>query len=354
VIFNLQALRALAALLVITVHVAPLFGVSAADLDNPRFGMVGVDLFFVISGFIMVYTTGRKPLTPASFLVDRAIRVVPLYWAVTAVYFVLGLTHFAAFKALQPTFGTLLKSLLFIPYVNPKGGINPLLYVGWTLNYEMFFYVIFALSLLVRSVGLRVGLMAAGFAGLVLLGWLFHPAGTVAYFYTQPIILEFIMGMILGLAHLEGRVVPAWLTWPLLLAGLVCLFGQFAFPVGQRAWFSGLPSMAIVAAALALETQGRRVENRHVMLLGAASYALYVTHTLLVSMLVKLVQARHVDLGLVGASGVTLFIMVGACLLAIAVHRLFERPVGAWLRARAGHRRSVVDVAEGKLAQSAN
>lgn len=133
---SIQLLRAVAAIAVVTQHVPiPIFG------D----GLWGVDLFFVISGFIMCHATARSG---RNFFLKRIIRIVPLYWLGTLFIYALALTLPQLLNTTTANPVDLLKSLLFIPFI--KGGIPvPIVFQGWTLNYEMFFYGLFWISLLV-------------------------------------------------------------------------------------------------------------------------------------------------------------------------------------------------------------
>lgn len=144
VIFSIQSLRALAALAVVVVHAAD---GAAANSGNRHFGEVasigaaGVDVFFVISGFIMYVTACSRPITPQRFLLDRFSRIVPLYWVATF----LLMAVLVVGKAPIPDIRYLLASLALVP-VDPL----PYLGVGWTLVYEMFFYALLAAALIWR------------------------------------------------------------------------------------------------------------------------------------------------------------------------------------------------------------
>src|ERR1019366_2869669 len=143
-IHPIQYLRGIAALMVVWHH-----GVGQlATLETYfpfRFGTSGVDLFFVISGFIMVVTTAGRDVTPTEFIARRFVRVVPLYWVLTLALAATALVAPSLFRSVTLTAVSLIQSLLFIPHFSPShaGMIWPVLVPGWTLNYEMFFYVVF-------------------------------------------------------------------------------------------------------------------------------------------------------------------------------------------------------------------
>ena len=133
---SVQALRALAALLVVFEHV-----------DMAKVGAFGVDIFFVISGFVIAYVSRTD--TPARFMLKRLFRIIPLYWSATVLVFLVACLAPWALKSTTNDLGDLIKSLLFIPYMKDSGAVQPVLFLGWTLNYEMFFYAIFAVSMVI-------------------------------------------------------------------------------------------------------------------------------------------------------------------------------------------------------------
>lgn len=180
---SIQCLRGIAATLVLLFHIGNLGFLS-------KYGFYGVDIFFVISGYLMAKISERHT-TPIKFMLDRAIRIIPLYWVVT---FLICLLSFVPglFKNFTFDMAELLKSLLFIPYQNNQGEFWPLIIPGWTLNYEMFFYVIFAICLnfnksLLITIAILVFLAFIGF----------FPFGQISVlkFYTNSIILEFALGI---------------------------------------------------------------------------------------------------------------------------------------------------------------
>jgi exopolysaccharide production protein ExoZ len=261
---SIQVLRAIAALAVVFFHLSP----SAWTL-----GAAGVDLFFVISGCIMG-TVGLKD-DPGRFMAKRVIRIVPLYWAVTfamcAASLVPGL--FATFSFDLPR---LLTSLFFIPFEDPQGKILPLVVVGWTLNYEMFFYLLFALGL---RLGRPVMLPLAIIGGLTAAGWILEPQGTLSRFYTSTLLVEFAFGLLISRAVFFRS---GLLGGALALAGFACLlsWGLGSDTPDWRVLYWGVPAAAIVAGFVAIERAGAfpALALRPLEKLGDASYSLYLTH----------------------------------------------------------------------------
>jgi peptidoglycan/LPS O-acetylase OafA/YrhL len=199
---SLQALRAVAALLVVIDHA--LLEIS----DNQPGGLIthvawtlgsaGVYVFFVISGFILVHISWGsfgRPSSATNFLRRRITRIVPLYWLATIAAFAyhkVSATHGAS-----DSWPELVRSLAFIPYCGGDGSWDPVLPQGWSLNYEMMFYAIFALGL---SFPRKIALPAVGITlGAFVVIQPLLPNETLAYL-SSPIVLWFLLGM--GLATL--------------------------------------------------------------------------------------------------------------------------------------------------------
>ncbi|HEY9217739.1 MAG TPA: acyltransferase, partial [Phenylobacterium sp.] len=197
---NIQGLRALAALMVAVGHLQVLFAAVHPALAWVGLGRAGVDLFFVISGFIMVFTTEREPPSAGRFALRRILRIVPLYWAVTLAVFALAALRPGLLDAGRADPVWLAKSLAFIPFDKGDGTMNPLVPVGWTLNYEMFFYALLALALIPPLGRARYILVAVVVAALALPGFFVSFGSDLLQFYTRPILIEFALGVGLGLA----------------------------------------------------------------------------------------------------------------------------------------------------------
>jgi len=202
---SVQYLRACAALLVLVTHS---FSYQVGD-HAPFVGLtghLGVMLFFVISGFIMVYISGEAPFSALTFLKRRAIRIVPLYWLFTIFAALLAALLPNLFQRTIFTWPHFLESLLFIVHEAPKtGSLSPLLSLGWTLNYEVYFYIAFAMVAFLH-VGPRVILLSILFIGAWLVGLLAPPTNPVLQFYLHPAPLAFAAGTWIGWLFLNGEV----------------------------------------------------------------------------------------------------------------------------------------------------
>src|ERR1700710_1259064 len=235
------------------------------------YGGRGVDLFFVISGFVIFYATHSSTLTPAEFLRRRVERIVPLYFFVIFAVTMLAIT-------LPATFGTpdwytprhIIKSLAFISFTD---GDMPVVYVGWSLEYEMYFYLSVALLMaLTRNVWRNIVMMFSAVAILGQIPGVATALGNYAFF-TDPMILEFVLGVIVGYVFVNGRI-----GWPMPVAAACAVAAVLVSDPASRVIMSGVPAACLVVAAARASGQGidpsRRGRAR--ARLGDASYSIYL------------------------------------------------------------------------------
>lgn len=342
-IANIQALRALAALLVVVVHLEQLLAPLGVSPSNVFFGGGGVDLFFVISGFIMVYTTAQSWPGTGNFLMNRIIRIVPLYWLMTLMVFALALIAPSLLGSTEPRADYLAKSLAFIPFEKTNGRMEPILFLGWTLNYEMFFYLVLGLGLGWKARGLAGAAFA--FMTLVALGLAAGFSDPLLRFYTNPILLEFVIGMAIGAAYLHPGWEPLWtraspwIAGTMIAGGLVALvLLPFAILPTDRIVQIGLASAAIVFGALWLERMGLVVRSGTVLLLGNASYAIYLTHPFVTQAVTKVADMLALDS--VPVRILLVPVTYGLVMLAgVIVHLMIEKPMTRAIRNAVGVRR---------------
>lgn len=344
---SLQGLRFFAALLVVIGHAQHELREARPDLAA-NWGFVpfdwglGVDIFFVISGFIMMHMMAERfgeDGVARRFLARRLIRIVPLYWLATTATLLtalhLYLTPGGAIHALA--------SYLFIPWPHPDGrGVFPVLSLGWTLNFEMLFYLIFAASLgLRRRAGMA--LLIAAFGALIAVGRLV-PGVPALRFWGDTIIIEFLFGI--GLA-LGMRSAPR-LTRGTALAVVVAAIAVaiLSYQMGAYLWMSraltgGVPALAIVAAVLMGLEPNRPGQGimPTLVLAGDASYALYLTHPFAL----KAIAAVSARTGLWGAAPLLppIAMIVAAVVASVLFYRFAEKPMLAALLGIADRRRRV-------------
>jgi len=270
---SIQALRGITALFVALEHVRFL-----------NCGAFGVDIFFVISGFMVMFSTHKDT---RHFLGKRFIRIYPLYALVTLGTYFLLLLFPGMFHLTKADPVSLLKSLLFIPFEISPGIIQPLVRVGWTINYEVLLYVLFAiacrLSHRYRGVICSVFLML-----LMLLAHTLPVNSILLTFYGDYILLEFIFGMLLyyvmskvyvPLSNKKYTTLAAYLSVPAVLV----LFGVLAYtkqnvpliPFG-RAVYWGLPALVIVTLTFITDT--KLTMPKPLVYLGNISFSIFLLH----------------------------------------------------------------------------
>ena len=316
-LLSIQYLRGLAALMVVLFHAC----VSQRAMFNPLEGFVafsrGVDIFFVISGFIMYSAARDEP--PLIFVRRRIVRVVPLYWLATMAA-ILKTWHF---RGTTPPPADVVRSLLFIPFDNPTHGGKPwpVLVQGWTLNYEMIFYLLFALALVTRRPATITTLAIVALVGIGSIGGRGGPGFET---WTDMIMLEFVAGIWLGKAFARFDFGRLEILLPLGIAAL--LAGDLvALP---RYIEAGIPAVAIVAGALAFENRLVR-PWRWAKLIGDASYAIYLSHVLVLFIPGKLFQ--RMPSGWFQFLGYVAGALLFATFVGLLLHLWIERPLLAWL-----------------------
>jgi exopolysaccharide production protein ExoZ len=348
---SIQYLRGLAAILVLASH-ALLYPLVGSDLAYGRLGWLGVILFFVISGFIMVAVTGEGRFSALGFLRRRFIRIVPMYWGATLVAAALALLAPQLFKTTVYDTGQLVLSLLFVPFFNPvSGSIHPLYKLGWTLNYEVFFYVCFALLSFLGARS-RVVWLTVAFTGLAALGLLFHPQPAIPQFYTSFMPLAFCAGAWLGLATLTGRAGALSLTgiYGALVLGLIGLAEGFAIDRGSLVE-DGFAFAGFVAFASALVLLAVRLERSlpRVALLeqiGDASYSIYLVHIYEVAILAGLAFTLLNPADIWADYVVAAVSIAGGTVAGLLVYRFVEQPVLRLVNQLFGGRRPAAAPAE--------
>jgi exopolysaccharide production protein ExoZ len=282
-LYSIQYLRALAALAVVVFHAVGLRHGSTFEV-----GAAGVDIFFVISGFVMWSTTSANPQSPREFFIRRLARVAPMYWILTLLLITAALAVPGAFPRLKLEPLHTLASLMFVPARSPVSGqLWPVLVQGWTLNYEMFFYAIFALALLLPEKA-RIMSMLALFSALVLAGLSLDGTSPLFLVYTDQIMLEFMAGIWLARLHERGHWGSRKLGYVLFGAGVLG-YGLVAVTgvAHPRLIVWGGPAFLVVAGLLAIELNGGIFRSRWAALTGDASYSIYLTHGIIISLLGK-------------------------------------------------------------------
>lgn len=287
---GLQILRFAAAMLVVVMHITQAISIHITGQGADHYwgpGTAGVDIFFVISGFVMTITTRAPPDGAAArrqagwvFFKRRLLRIVPLYWFYTLlkVALLLAVPALAVKSTIEP--GHLAASLLFIPVTSPWGLVQPVLPVGWTLNFEMLFYAVFAIGIVLGAPRIRFCLLV--FASLFLAGQ-YLPAFVPLAFFADSIIFEFILGVAIAHSMMRWRAGPPWLGAVLVLAGVAFTFGIAWDYSAARLVPWGVGAAVIVLGTVWLEPLIRKAPLASPLsFLGDASYSIYLSHTFVV------------------------------------------------------------------------
>lgn len=328
-IIGIQYLRAIAATAVLVHHLLETVGATPFGRAVPDWlvtgGAAGVDLFFVISGFIMLHVSfppDRPAATPGNFLLRRVTRIYPLYWVVCLMVISLGAVGF--YSKTDFSAGAVAASLALLPS-------HFLVGVSWTLSYEMLFYLVFALALFARSVRTVVIVSTLLLVLVFVAANLMLPEGPWRTFFARPILFEFVCGMAAALAF---RIWGTKATLPLWcgVAGMLVLLtipALTGFPnthglAGWTRFFAwGLPSVVVLMAVLNLRPSTGLLA-RIGELLGDASYAIYLFHPLIATAysyaLVRWLAPVPTLLTFTAA-------VVGSLIGGVILHLLIEKPV---------------------------
>jgi exopolysaccharide production protein ExoZ len=308
---NIQILRALAAAGVILFHIvgnAKLHGIHVSIFSLfGTFGNMGVDVFFVISGFVMAESRNRAPLSATSFLARRLLRIVPLYWALTLFYYALGSFVPELFTNLNLDPNWLFASLFFL-----SGGLgfgSPILGQGWTLEFEMLFYLIFSMTLSLNRKLYRYSIIF--FVTIILVS-------TVG---VSSIIIEFSLGIIANMTFTLLRKRPNIGIGFVLFSPIILFIIHNYIPGSpNRVIEYGIPSYFLVCG-LAMMKQS---DNRLMLRLGSASYSAYLFQFFAIPFMFKLSDLAILK-GINGDMVVILIASIAICSGQI-IYRILEEP----------------------------
>ncbi|HHS9877578.1 TPA: acyltransferase family protein [Klebsiella aerogenes] len=304
---NIQLLRALAVMMVVLYHSSGTLNTYDFDfVDNTaidRWGAYGVDVFFIISGYIMAMIDHKKHKTPWQFAKDRIKRIVPLYWILTLAIVFLQLIIPNAFNTLTLSLNHVVSSMLFISgYANYE---YPSLYVGWSLELEMLFYAIFSMCLFINKRNLRLAIICS-------IIWIFS-----IYSVMKPIAIEFTLGMVLYYAVIivRKKIIVRWEVFPVSIVTYVLIASTVSINYGSsslsRFIFVGVASMALVFIAVVCVD----LNNKNIFTyIGDASYSIYLVQVFTIPFALRI--ANHL-LNINGWGAIILStaftVLVGAC-----------------------------------------
>jgi peptidoglycan/LPS O-acetylase OafA/YrhL len=317
---NIELLRFIAALAVVYFHAVGTLraGVFTEIGPNPltELGAAGVDVFFVISGFVIFLSLTRKNRTPIEFARDRLIRLVPAYWILTVSHLVI-LASVAILRGAEVPFdfSWTTQSLFFVS--QPLGNNLPLISQGWSLEIEMLFYTLVAVGLIIKNPVANIVFPAVALVSLVGFGLL------------PDLALEFIFGGLLGFLYTRIKF-PALIAIGAGVIGIVLFVAPVLLgAVDAPRWVTwGLPSMLVVFSAINLPQLNWKI----LPTLGAASYPVYLLHMMVINIVSPITS-------MFGSSNAMFFVALASCLilsqvLGIVFDKLVDKPISRFLKAR--------------------
>lgn len=316
---NIQMLRAIAAMLVIYIHAFFVAMSYDINMQRPltawqRLPNCGVDIFFVLSGFIMVYVQFHKKYSPVNFFINRFVRIVPLYWFLILL---LALIHVILPSVVLKTYFTWAWVFQSVAFTSDffSHFHYPVLPNGWTLEYEMLFYLFFSASLFIRrfSVSMCVTIICV----LVFVVITHH-----------AIMIEFIFGMLIGFFTIHKQVnfhvsMVSFVIGVMLFAG-TCFYPDYFFAgngVPGRVWIWGVPAMFVIFGLVNFP----QYKYSFMYTLGEASYSIYLFQFFAILPFYKMIHLFQ------PSSKWNYFIMMLCVIFSTAMgfifYLLFEKPI---------------------------
>jgi peptidoglycan/LPS O-acetylase OafA/YrhL len=339
---SLQAGRAFAAIFVVLFHLGQTiaaekyFGIKGFSIPF-SFGSAGVEFFFVLSGFI-IFTAHRheifKPERLVRYIKKRLVRIYPTYWIVFLVVYIIALSSSTLRNSVPQDIFVVLKSLLLLPQNSSSVGSTgaPVIIVAWTLQYEMFFYSFFALMILSKWLSVIGGI-------ILMYIYVMYAGSSSTYFplvfLSSDLLLLFAFGMMVSAICKSQRL---FANNSLLYAGIgLVMFSFVALDkvlqidlfAGRSTILYGLASSFIIFGLVRAEDSGCVVGgNKLLQLLGDSSYALYLIHTSMISVLCKLAIFINLNkFGFMGALFAYSVILCSCLISSVAFHLWIERPL---------------------------
>jgi exopolysaccharide production protein ExoZ len=346
---SLQACRAIASVMIVLLHLGGTissenyFGIKLFSILF-SFCHAGVPLFFVLSGFIIFnahYNDISKPSKLAIYIKKRLIRVYPIYWIIFVL--TLSVTSFLSPDTVPHDIFVIVAAFLLIPQdMKLFGDVSPVVGVAWTLQYEIFFYFFFAVTILNRWLSIAIGT-------IVLCAYFFYSnqasltSFPVSFLVRGHYILLFAMGMAVSILCIKKKNINISWLYTILSAGLVLFIfvaldtvtGINSLEVWQTRLY-GISSMLIFFGLVNLEKKGHIIGGGDLLqTLGSSSYALYLIHYPLIIVMSKLSLLLHLDkIGIFGGI-ISFSSILFVCLIcSIKFHLWIEQPIARYLKNR--------------------
>ena len=346
-LYSIQVLRGIACIAVILSHSLAKakdqtsFGLPELFVSNYNiiiFGHFGVDLFFVLSGFIIFLIHGKDfnhPKLVKKFIYSRISRVVPIYWLLTFLSLLLLVYLPELFKhRSQIEFNWVLSSFFFIPASTSYGVNTPLLGVGWTLNYEMFFYSIFAFFMFFKK-KFFIGFCSI-YTLLIIIFADYDQNITTTYkgLILSPLILEFILGMIAASFFLNyKKVIKKFNILFLLIALSILLYSIINIPISyiERVVMWGLGSFFLVLYCSLVNMKLDTYVKIIAVKLGDISYSAYLLQVFTLPFFVKLFNTFNLT-PFLDFWSFSFLITILTLISSYFFHKMIEEPITFYLK----------------------
>ncbi|HEV7783319.1 MAG TPA: acyltransferase [Chitinophagaceae bacterium] len=334
---SIQVIRGLACVLVVLHHGGEntkiIFDIPFL-FDFFKFGYAALDIFFVLSGFIITYTSmphiGEKE-NLGNFLKRRFVRIYPIYWLIISGFLVVQALVPAYYKTLYPLeFSTLLSTYLILPQHIMVNGVS------WSLTYEIFFYLLFPMAFLIKSKKLLVVILSVCTLSLLIFTLFFSAnveMGKVLFLVAFPMNIEFLMGVFAAILYTH---IPPKYSVHYIITGLVLFCIGSALInydlnmmrlLVNRIFYFGIPSMLIIMGVAVFESNGKTKKFPRILIdLGDASYSLYLLHLPVLVALLKIVQMKGITNAVLIQVLLVVFI-IAICFGSILFYKKVERPL---------------------------
>ncbi|MCW5202675.1 acyltransferase [Desulfobulbus sp. US4] len=335
---SIQVLRGIAVILIICFHTWEMLIAYAGEGGAGRLsdgfwraGASGVDIFFIISGFIIVHSTRGKSQSVKScrlFLQKRAIRIIPLYWIYSCFFLLLVLCPFTLKNTVFSLQHTIL-SFLLIPAINPVTGLDlPLLPQGWTLSYEVYFYLFFGI-LLTQKKQFILPSLTLFFVLSVCVGFFIETENPIIRVVLNPLLLEFVCGSYLAYKIYSISITSRFCYFMILTGGIsLLLAGFFRLPVDYRVISYGIPCSLIILGLVCLEKNESVLFPQIFIKLGDSSYSIYLSHIFVILIFSTLLKRQIIPIYLTHThiAVLTVFscLFVGYCSYVLLEKKLYE------------------------------